>query len=101
MAHAIDIIHHPDHQLLAGKENGIEHQAVVVESHQQIDNEQLQYGIEHRDIGKGRHLLMGNDGSIIGEAHDIDNRRNNAQLVDPERRVEAVGRYYQLLKQKP
>ena len=79
----------------------IEYQFVKREDYQYIHDGQPQHNLQYGHIGKGRHLLVCYDAGIIGYTDNHDERSDDGGLQYPECSVHPVGRYLQLVVQKP
>ena len=80
---AIMTIGESDYQAYHTHQDGIENQPIYWRNHDQESYRQLADSLQDADIGKCRHLLMCNDGCIIGYAYQTYDEGNDGELQHP------------------
>ena len=98
---AVDAVNHHDGDRDSQGEHGIELEFVEMAQHEQVDDGELEQGVEDLDIGIHAHSLVRDDDGVVGHLGDAYHSAQDAQLVHPVGCSHALGRNHELVAQEP
>ena len=85
VADTVEAVDHANYDAHGKREDGVEDEFVEVTDDKQIDNQQFKSDVENLNVSIDVHLLVSDDGGVIGSLGDAKHGTEDATLIDPMR----------------
>ena len=100
-ADAVNAVDEHDGEANGEVEDGVKDEFVEVADDEKVDDEELERHVEDLDVGVHVHLLMRDDGSVVGCLGDAEHGAEDAALINPVGGGHAAGGDDELVAKEP